>query len=109
MKFPVMALGPVLKQDRVQNFLKSQIEKHIKGPSEEHQKKARMELWGEVKKGSITLQQKLEVPEGYHLTMLTALRAVEKVLAGEVSPGSYTPSMAFGSRFIEEFEGVKKL
>ncbi|MFM8315888.1 MAG: saccharopine dehydrogenase family protein [Deltaproteobacteria bacterium] len=109
MKLPVRALSPVLKQERVQSFLKSQVEKHIKGPSEEHQKKARMELWGEVKRGGTTLQQKLEVPEGYHLTMLTALRSVEKVLAGDVAPGSYTPSMAFGSRFIEEFEGVKRL
>ena len=109
MKFPMLAFSPIFKQERVQNYLKSQVEKRIKGPSEDHQKKARMELWGEVKKGEKTFQQKLEVPEGYHLTMLTALRSVEKVLAGEVSPGSYTPSMAFGSRFIEEFEGVKRL
>jgi len=102
-KNPIKVIAPILAHQKVQNFLMNQIDKRVKGPSEEQQKKSKMLLWGEVKSTKSKKVASLEVPEGYHLTMLTALASVEKVLMGEVSPGSYTPSMAFGSRFIEEF------
>jgi short subunit dehydrogenase-like uncharacterized protein len=107
LKTPLRWINPVLKNSQVQKFLKSQIDKRVKGPSEEKQKSARMEMWGEVKSNSTIFQGHLDLPEGYHLTMLTALRAVEKVLSGEIKPGSYTPSLAFGSDFIKEFPGVR--
>lgn len=106
-RLPFKVLPPLLANQKVKDFLNHQIEKRIKGPTEEQQNQARMQLWGEVKKGAKTCRGYMEVPEGYHLTMLTALRSVEKVLSGQVSPGSYTPSLAFGSRFIEEIPDVK--
>jgi short subunit dehydrogenase-like uncharacterized protein len=103
LKHPLKVITPILTHQKVQSFLMNQIDKRVKGPSEEQQRKARMLLWGEIKNANSKKVATLEVPEGYHLTMLTALGSVEKVLAGELSPGSYTPSMAFGSRFIEQF------
>ncbi|MFM8314382.1 MAG: saccharopine dehydrogenase family protein [Deltaproteobacteria bacterium] len=106
LRTPMKLMGPALSKPKVQKFLNQQIEKYVKGPSEEQQKTSRMELWGEVKKGAKRCRGHLEIPEGYHFTMLTALKSVEKVLLGEVSPGSYTPSLAFGANFIREFSDI---
>lgn len=106
LKTPLKLISPILSRNLVQNFLKKQIEKKIKGPSEEEQMTSKMYLWGEVTKGKKSLQGRLVIPEGYHFTMLTALKSVEKVLSGKISAGSYTPSLAFGSHFIEEFPEV---
>ena len=94
----------------VQEGLKKLAQKLIKGPSEQERKKARSILWGEVSnfKNEI-LEMRLKVPEGYSLTADTAVIAVEKVLEGKVSPGAWTPSQAFGSRFILEIKGVEIL
>ena len=105
-KIPFKVMSRALGKSGIKNFLNHQIEKRVKGPTENQQKSARMHLWGEVKKGAQSCRGYLEIPEGYHFTMLTALRAVEKVLEGSVNPGSYTPSLAFGSHFVQEFPEV---
>ncbi|NBX69346.1 MAG: hypothetical protein EBR01_10340 [Proteobacteria bacterium] len=106
LKTPMQLLSPVLAHNCVQNLFKRQIEKKVKGPSEEEQMTSKMYLWGQVRKGRETIHGRLVVPEGYRFTMLTALRSVEKVLSGGIKPGSYTPSMAFGGQFIKEFPEV---
>ena len=40
--------------------------------------------------------------------MLTALAAVERVLAGAHPPGFQTPSRAYGPDFILDIEGVTR-
>ncbi len=107
LKKPLKVLNPVLARSIVQNFLKKQIVKHVKGPTEEQQKSARMLLWGEVRKENRSCIGHLEIPEGYHFTMLAALKSIEKILNGNISPGSYTPSTAFGGHFIEEFSDIR--
>ena len=49
---------------------------------------------------------RLTGPEGYTLTALTAVAAVEKVLAGGARPGFQTPSLAFGADFVMQIAGV---
>jgi hypothetical protein len=41
-------------------------------------------------------------------TARVALAAIEKVLAGNVSPGFQTPSLAYGADFVLEGEGVTR-
>ena len=48
----------------------------------------------------------LVTPEGYSLTVQTALEIVRRTLAGEIDPGFSTPAKAFGGEFIEQFDGV---
>ena len=43
----------------------------------------------------------VETLEGYTLTAETAVAAAERVLRGELKPGAWTPSRAFGPRFVE--------
>jgi short subunit dehydrogenase-like uncharacterized protein len=51
---------------------------------------------------------RLETPDGYELTIDTALAAVERVMAGDFKPGFQTPSLAYGADFILEFSGVHR-
>jgi len=43
---------------------------------------------------------RLRTPDGYTLTALTAVAIVEKVLAGQLTPGFQTPSLAYGPDLI---------
>ena len=48
----------------------------------------------------------LDVPEGYSFTISAALACAERVLAGEVPPGCWTPSKAFGADFVTRIPGT---
>jgi hypothetical protein len=48
----------------------------------------------------------MRTPEGYSLTAATAFDAACRVVAGEVKPGFQTPSRAFGTDYILNFDGV---
>jgi short subunit dehydrogenase-like uncharacterized protein len=75
-----------------------------RGPDEEQRARSYIELWGEAwndetgDRRSMTMR----VPEGYTFTAVSAVLAVERVLSGEVPPGSWTPAQAFGSEFVDE-------
>ncbi len=99
----------LLKTNIVQNFLKGRIKAQPAGPSDEERARGKSFVWGEAtdaegnKKISI-----LRGPEGYTLTALTALAAVERVVEGSIEPGFQTPSKAFGADFILEIEGISR-
>lgn len=117
-QFPAIAMrsasllglaAPVLRMPAVVRFLQKQVEHRVKGPTEEERKTARMFVWGRVESSSgKAVEGHLEVPEGYTLTVRTALAAVERVLRGDVAPGATTPSRAFGADFVVSIEGVSR-
>ena len=85
----------------VQNFLKNQIEKRVKGLDEKLRRTGRVHLWGQVKNDAgKVVTGTLDCPEGYRFTVLSAMASVERVLAGEVPGGAWTPSAAFGADFV---------
>lgn len=94
-------IAPVLGAPRLQRFLKRRIDRWVKGPSAEVRQRARVHLWGRVTtpRGD-SLEGTLDVREGYTFTVDAALACTERVLAGEVAPGSWTPSRAFGADFV---------
>ncbi|HSB36444.1 MAG TPA: saccharopine dehydrogenase NADP-binding domain-containing protein [Thermoanaerobaculia bacterium] len=101
--------APVLGWGFVQDFLKARVERNVVGPTEEERRRERSFLWGRVstRNAEREVTGTLETPEGYALTALTAVACAEKVLAGEVKPGAWTPSQAFGARFIETIPGCR--
>lgn len=100
-------LGWLLSLPVVQNFQKRLIQKQPPGPTDAERAQGRSLLWGEVEDNSgKRLVSRLQSPEGYTLTALTALAIVEKVLAGQVAVGFQTPSLVYGADFILEIEGV---
>jgi short subunit dehydrogenase-like uncharacterized protein len=94
----------LLGSEPVQRFLAGQIERRVKGPSQSTRERGRSQLWGRVRRGSETREATLVTPEGYRLTVATSIEATQRVARGEVEAGAKTPSMAFGARFIEEFD-----
>jgi len=95
--------------DRAKAFLKKQIERRSPGPSLKKRLKAKSFIWGEVtNKYNHRFEARLQTPEGYTLTALTALAIVQKVLKGDAPIGFQTPAKAYGADFVLEIEGVKR-
>ncbi len=102
-------LGPLLQAGPIQRFAAARIRAGAPGPSEEKRKAGHSLLWGEVRDaGGHTAVSRMETPEGYELTRLTAVALAEKVLAGAARPGFQTPARAFGPDLILEFPGVRR-
>ncbi|MES2963165.1 MAG: saccharopine dehydrogenase NADP-binding domain-containing protein [Bdellovibrionota bacterium] len=101
-------LKPLLASALAQSLLKKLAGKFISGPNEAERTTGRMSIWGEaVNAKGETLELRLSTPESYQLTVLTTLASVAKVLAGEVAPGAWTPSKAFGAEFVLSIDGVQ--
>jgi len=101
-------LFPMTKFAPIQWLGRQWIKQHIKGPSDSARAEGYAEFWGRVtdNEGRIA-EATLVTPEGYSLTVQTALEIVSRTLAGEVDPGFSTPAKAFGGKFIEQFDGVR--
>jgi short subunit dehydrogenase-like uncharacterized protein len=97
-------LLPLLGFSPIQKFAQRRIGKTVKGPSDEDRQNTQSSLWGRVSDDqgkSVTAT--LQTLSGYELTALTALAALQKVLAKEVPRGYSTASQAFGKEFILSF------
>ena len=92
---PLLALAPV------QSFLRRRIEQR-KGPDAEERAKGSAQFWGRVSDGSRSEEMTLTIVEGYTFTAVAAVECAQRVLAGVVKPGAWTPSLAFGADFIDQ-------
>ena len=98
---PLLGLGPV------QSFLKARVEARGAGPGSDERARGRMELWGRVSDGARSVEETMQVPEGYTFTAEAALACALRVLSGAVAPGAWTPSLAFGANFAASLPGVR--
>jgi len=100
-------LGWLLASGLVQRRIKKRIQAGPPGPSDEQRARGRSILWGEATDDAgRRVVSRLQGPEGYTLTALTALEAVREVLAGNAPAGFQTPSKAYGPDFILKIDGV---
>jgi short subunit dehydrogenase-like uncharacterized protein len=100
-------LAPLSRLGPVKRWLRRRVERSVRGPSDEELATSRASLWGRVTDGAgRSVEATLETPGGYRLTVLCALAAVERVLAGGVAPGFSTPGLAFGKDFITAIPGT---
>lgn len=101
-------IGWLLASKPVQNYLQKQIPSG--GANEEERTQGKTYLWGEVSDADGNrLSTRMQAPEGYTLTVLTALNIAEKLLEGNFQKGFQTPAKAFGADLILEIEGVKRM
>jgi saccharopine dehydrogenase (NAD+, L-lysine-forming) len=99
---------PMNKFAPIQWLARQWIKRHIQGPSDSERAKRNAEFWGCVTdQEGRTAEATLVTPEGYSLTVETALEIARRTLAGELDPGFSTPAKAFGGKFIEQFDGVR--
>jgi short subunit dehydrogenase-like uncharacterized protein len=99
-------LAPLSGLAPVRWWLKRRVERRVHGPTGEELAASRGSFWGRVTDAAgRSVEGTLETPGGYPLTVLCALAAVERVLAGGIAPGFATPSRAFGKDFITAVTG----
>jgi short subunit dehydrogenase-like uncharacterized protein len=94
---PLLAL---LKVPGLRGSLGYVVRKFLTGGAQPGGQSGRASLWGRVSDNSHAVEATLETPEGYRLTVLTSLAAMEQVLSRGTPPGFATPARAFGSQFI---------
>src|SRR3546814_17964014 len=97
-------LRPLLGLKPVQNFLKAQVAKKVRGPSASTRDNTGCTVWGEVFDGDgRALRRQLRTPNGYALTVSAALGIVQRLLDGpQPEPGYYTPAMQIGRASCRE-------
>jgi short subunit dehydrogenase-like uncharacterized protein len=99
--------APILGSPPIQRALKARIQARAAGPTPEQRARGKSVLVAEAEDDSGgRAVSRLIGPEGYDLTVRTALLAIEAVLRGAAKPGFQTPSLAFGKDFVLEAEGV---
>ncbi len=105
-RYLVRMLAPLLRLGTIQRFLARRIDRRAAGPDATAREKGQSQLWARATSESgASVEGTLRTPEAYRLTSVTATASMERLLRGGVRAGFLTPSQAFGSRFIESFEG----
>jgi saccharopine dehydrogenase (NAD+, L-lysine-forming) len=100
-------VAPLLRAPAVRRAGLALAGKLVRGPGERTRATSRCEVWGRVRdETGRTVSGALSGPNPYDLTADSALRAVRRLLAGDVPAGTHTPSSAFGADFVRELDGV---
>jgi short subunit dehydrogenase-like uncharacterized protein len=98
--FPLLAIPPIKRA--LQAFAHRRT-----GPDEVRRSAGRTYLWGRVSDGKREVTMTMTTPEGYAFTIISALRAVEQLLASPKRPGAFTPAKFFGPEFVTTLPGVE--
>lgn len=107
MKMPAFMRG-FLGLAPVQAFMKAQIARRVKGPTDQQRARDEMYIYGEAwDDAGNKVAMRLRTREGYTLTAESGVKATQKVMDGRLAPGAYTPSMAFGADYVLDLEGTK--
>jgi len=85
------------------------VARNVTGPDEAARQAGRSYLYARaINDQGTAVEAWLETMEGYRLTAVAGVRAVEKILNGQTTAGTLTPAQAFGADFILEIEGTKR-
>lgn len=91
----------------VRRSLQWLVDRFVVGPSVEEDRQKHGSFWGmAVDPTGRAVEATLVTPGSYYLTVLTALAAVDRVLAGSAPVGFSTPSKAFGADWILSIPGT---
>lgn len=101
---------PLLRTRWVQNLLKKQVERKIRGPSEEKRKERDVLVWGEVRNpGGIVVSARMTTPNGYTVTALAPVAIIEHLFVHDVPAGSTTPARLMGAGFASSLPGCSEI
>ncbi len=99
----------LLRTNFVRNTIKKKINRRPAGPSDEQRDKSKALLWGEAANAAgKKATARLSGPEGYTLTMHSALIIVQKIIEGNYTTGYQTPGSAYGEDLVLEIPGVSR-
>ena len=102
--------GPLLRTRPLRHVLSSWAANRAPGPDAAARFQGRSRVWGEATddQGRQAVARILG-PEGYALTVETALLLLQKVLRDEAPVGYQTPATAFGPDLVLEVAGVSRV
>ena len=99
----------ILKIHFIKNIVAIFLKKNLTGPSKSKRDSTKTYVWGRVENSKDEMIEEVyQFMEGYNLTAKGAAESVERVLKNTLKPGTYTPSLAFGSEFMDQFV-IKKI
>ena len=102
-------LAPLLATRMVRRGVAAVVRRRVSGPSAQARAAGATVVWGEVEDpAGRRAAARLHGPDGYTFTAETAVRAVERVLAGGTPTGFLTPAKAFGPDFVLDVPGVSR-
>ncbi len=102
-------VGPLLHSRSARDFIKWLIGIFFApGPTRKQNETGFSLMIAEVSDGTKTVRAKLRTPEAYHLTALTSVEIMKRILSGDYKSGFQTPSKAYGADFILQFDGVQR-
>ena len=101
-------IGPLLYNRPVKRLLQWFLRFQPAGPSEAQRTSGFTLLLAEASDGATVVKSKQRVPEGYHLTSLTAVAIAKRILAEDLTPVFQTPSRAYGADYILDFPGTTR-
>lgn len=102
-------VGPLIYTRSGRDLIKWLIGKFFApGPSRGQNENGFSLLIAEVTDGRQTVRAKLRTPEAYHLTALTSVEVMKRILSSDLKTGFQTPSKVYGSDFILQFAGVTR-
>ena len=103
-------LGPLLRLGAVQSWLKTRVERSVKGPSDSRRAGSESIVWGEARDAEGREHKlRLRVPNGYDLTVTAALGIVDRLLRERPAGGYYTPSQLMGADYVLTLPGVEQV
>ena len=102
-------LGPLLGLGPVQSWLKKQVGKKVRGPSEKTRGKTGCVVWGEARDAAgHEARRTLRTPNGYDITVTASLGIVQRLLSGPApEAGFHTPSRLMGADYVLSLPGVR--
>tara|TARA_B100001123_G_scaffold154953_1_gene179507 strand:+ start:1231 stop:2274 length:1044 start_codon:yes stop_codon:yes gene_type:complete len=90
----------------VQRFLKRRIDKNVKGQGESERREAKMILWGEVcNHVGKKVAARFATGDGYDVTAMGAVAAVETLMSNSMVGGFKTPSKLMGVSILDQLPG----
>jgi short subunit dehydrogenase-like uncharacterized protein len=102
-------VGFILYARAAKDFVKWLIGKFLPpGPSHKQNENGFSLLIAEVTDGKQTVRAKLQTPEAYYLTALTAVEIMNRILSSQYKTGFQTPSKVYGADFILQFTRVTR-
>lgn len=102
-------LGPLLGWKPVQEFLKRQVERKVRGPSDASRERSATWVWGEATNArGQRVARRLRTPNGYTLTVDAALGIIERLAQGDVPSGFHTASQLMGASYVTSLPGVER-
>ncbi len=100
---------PLLSRQPINGWLQSRVRSGSPGPDEQARERGKSRFWAEASDGKGNkFAARLFAPEGYELTVRTAIECVRRVVNGMASRGFKTPSLAFGPDLVLAVDGVRR-